>query len=422
VQKKNTKVSSRKAAKSGIPKEVLDTLLGAVSPEAKAEGTSAILKELTAAVVNRALEAELTEHLDYEDGEPPPEMQTNRRNGHRKKVLRTEHGEVDIKVPRDREGTFEPKLVEPYQRSIPGFDEKIISMYARGLSTRDIQGHFEELYGVDVSPDLVSRVTDAVVDELKAWQGRLLQALYPIVYIDALVVKVRDGGVVENKSLYLVIGVDDEGQREVLGMWLQKTEGAKFWLSILTELRNRGVEDILFLCADGLTGLPDAVEAAFPKTVFQTCIVHLIRASTRLVPWKDKREVCADLRPIYSAPSEEAAMAALDEFEGKWSAKYPMVAKAWRSRAVEWTPFLRFSAEIRHAIYTTNVIEATNRQLRKVLKTKGHLPNDAAVLKLAYLVLKTCEKGWRKSRRSRDWATVRLQLNVHFEDRFPVEL
>jgi putative transposase len=422
VSKNKTAPSSRGSAKGGIPKELLDNLMGAVSPEAKAEGAAAILRELTAAVVNRALEAELAEHLDYEDGEPPPETQTNRRNGHRSKKLRTDLGEVEVKVPRDREGTFEPKLVGPYRRAIPGFDEKIISMYARGLSTRDIRDHLDELYGVDVSPDLISRVTDAVVDEMKQWQNRPLQGLYPIVYLDALVVKVRERGVVENKSLYLVIGVDDEGQREVLGMWLQKTEGAKFWLAILNELRHRGVEDILFLCADGLTGLPEAVEAAFPRTVFQTCVVHLIRASTRLVPWKEKRAVCADLKAIYTAASAEAAVAELDAFEEKWGEKYPMVAKAWRSRLSEWTPFLAFSPEIRHAIYTTNIIEATNRQLRKVLKTKGHMPNDDSVLKLVYLVLKTNEKTWRQSRRNRDWAMVRIQLAVHFGNRFPVEL
>jgi len=396
--------------------------MGSVSPEARAEGTAGILKELTAAVVNRALEAELTEHLDYEDGAAPPETQSNRRNGHRKKVLRTDFGEVPVDVPRDREGSFEPQLVKRYQRAIPGFDEKIISMYARGMSTREIRGHLEELYGIEVSPDLISRVTDAVVEEMKEWQSRSLQAVYPIVYLDALVVKVRDQGVVANKSLYLVIGVDDEGQREVLGMWLQRTEGAKFWLSILNELRHRGVEDILFLCADGLTGLPDAVEASFPRTVFQTCIVHLIRASTRLVPWKHKKAVCADLRAVYKAANVDDAVTALDAFETKWGEKYPMVAKAWRTRFDEWTPFLSFSPEIRLAIYTTNVIEATNRQIRKVLKTKGHMPDDNSVLKLVYLVLKTNEKNWRQARRNRDWATVRIQLAVHFDDRFPVEL
>ncbi len=395
--------------------ELLDELLQGKAPED-------LIKELTAAVVNRALEAELTEHLDYEDGEEPPESQANRRNGHRTKKVRTGQGEVEIAVPRDRDGTFDPQLVKRYQRAIPGFDEKILAMYARGMSTRDIRGFLEEEYGVDVSPDLISRVTDSVVDELKQWQSRPLQAMYPIVYLDALVVKVRSQGAVQNKSLYMVIGVDEDGIRDVLGLWLQDTEGAKFWLSILNELRHRGVQDILFLCADGLAGLPEAAESSFPRTVFQTCVVHLIRASTRLVPWMHKRAVCKDLRPVYTAANIEAAATALEQFEAKWGPKYPMVARAWRSRFEEWTPFLAFSPEIRRAIYTTNVIEATNRQIRKVLKTKGHLPNDEAVMKLVWLVLRGLSSTWRKLKRHRDWATVRLHLAMHFEGRFRVEL
>ena len=309
---------------------MLDQLLGAVSEQVQSGGLAAILKELTGAVVNRALEAELTAHLDYEDGEQPPEHQTNRRNGHRKKKLRTDLGEVEIKVPRDREGSFEPQLIRPYQRAVPGFEQKILSMYVRGLSDREISSHFAEIYSIDVGHDLISRVTDAVLGEMREWRDRPLQIRYPIVYLDALVVKVRDSGCVRNKSLYLVIGIDDEGRRDVLGMWLQDTEGAKFWLTVLTELRNRGVQDILFLCADGLAGLPEAVEVAFPETVFQTCVVHLIRSSTRLVPWKDKTAVCRDLKPIYTAPSIDAAEQALDAFEKTWVKKYPSVGKAWR--------------------------------------------------------------------------------------------
>lgn len=395
--------------------ELVDELL-------KDKAPTDLIKELTAAVVNRALEAELTEHLDYEDGETPPETQENRRNGHRTKTIRTGQGEVEIEVPRDRDGSFDPQLIKRYQRAIPGFDEKILAMYARGMSTRDIRGFLKEEYGVDVSPDLISRVTDSVVDELRQWQSRPLHAVYPIVYLDALVVKVRSQGTVENKSLYMVIGVDEDGFREVLGLWLEKTEGAKFWLSILNELRHRGVKDILFLCADGLTGLPEAVEASFPKTVFQTCIVHMIRASTRLVPWKHKRAVCKDLRPLYTAGSIEAAKSALDELETKWGSKYPVVVRAWRSRFEEWSPFLDYSPEIRRAIYTTNVIEATNRQLRKVLKTKGHLPSDEAVVKLVWLVLRTVSGTWRRHKRHRDWPTVKLQLAMQFEGRFRVEL
>lgn len=393
--------------------ELIDALLKEQRPED-------VLKELTAAVMNRALDAELAEHLDYEAGEEPPEEQSNRRNGHRTKTVKGGRGEMEVKVPRDREGTFEPKLIEKYKRVIPGFDDKILGMYARGMSTRDIRGFFEEEYGVDVSPSLVSRVTASVVDELQAWRERPLQSVYPIVYIDALVVKVREDGPVENRSLFMAIGVDDDGNRDVLGLWMQQKEGAKFWLQVLQELKHRGVEDILILCADGLTGLPDAVEAAFPKTVFQTCVVHLIRSSTRLVPWKEKKAVCAALKALYTAPSVDAATAALDRFEEDWGARYPMVVRAWRDRFEEWTPFLDFSPELRRAIYTTNVIEATNRQLRKALKTKGHLPSDDAVFKLVYLVLRSSSRTWRKKRSVRAWSQVRLELAVHFDGRFNV--
>lgn len=395
--------------------ELIDKLLQDHEPEE-------LLKSLTAAVMNRVLGAELTEHLDYEEGETPPEEQSNRRNGHRLKRVRTSRGEVEVKVPRDRAGTFEPQLIKRYQRAIPGFDNKLLGLYARGMSTREIQSFFQEEYGVHVSADLVSRVTDAVLEEVETWRSRPLQTLYPILYIDALVLSVRDEGLVTKKSLYMAIGVDDEGRREVLGLWLQKTEGAKFWLMVLNELRNRGVEDVLFLCADGLKGLPEAVEAAFPKAVFQTCIVHLIRASTRLVPWKDKKAVCRDLRTIYTAATADDAKGKLTAFEATWGKIYPMVGEAWRRRLNEWIPFLSYSPEIRQAIYTTNLIEGTNRQLRKVLKTKGALPSDEAVFKLVYLILRSQQSKWTKSRRNRDWATVRIQLSILFKERFPIEL
>lgn len=395
--------------------ELVDLLL-------KDQDPMELLNSLTAKVMNRALDAELTEHLDYESGAAPPDGQSNRRNGHRTKKVRTSRGEVPVKVPRDRDGSYEPKLLRKYQRAIPGFDEKLLGLYARGMSTRDIHAFFQEEYGVSVSADLVSRVTDSVVDELKAWQQRPLQSLYAIIYIDALVVKVRDEGTVTNKSLYIAIGVDQDGEREVLGLWLQRTEGAKFWLSVLTELKHRGVDDVLFLCADGLTGLPDAVEAAFPKATFQTCVVHLIRASTRLVAWRDKKAVCRDLRRIYTAANDQAAMSALDAFEEAWGTSYPMVGEAWRRRFDEWSPFLAFSPSIRRAIYTTNLIEATNRQVRKVLKTKGALPSDDAVFKLVYLVLRSQADKWDKQRRTYDWTRIRVELNIHFNDRFPIDL
>ncbi|NDC39390.1 MAG: IS256 family transposase [Proteobacteria bacterium] len=398
-----------------LPNELIDQLLAVAGGGAGLTGPDGLLKKLTAALVNRALNAEMTHHLGYETGESPPSEQDNRRNGRRIKHVRTDRGEISVEVPRDRAGTFEPQLVGKHQRSFDGFDDKILSLYARGMTTRDIQRHMEELYGVEVSPDLISRVTDSVLDELAEWQGRPLESVYPIVYIDALVVKIRDQGKVENKAVHIVVGVDEDGGRDVLGMWLERTEGARFWSSILAELKQRGVEDILILCADGLTGLPEAVEANFPKTIFQTCIVHLIRSSTRYVSYKDLKAVCADLRAVYTAPNATEAVRALAHVEERWGERYIQVAKAWRTRMDEWTPFLAFPAELRRAIYTTNTIEALNRILRKALKTRGALPTDEAALKLLYLAIRNAKKTWGKPHRG--WLTARMQLAIHFEGR-----
>lgn len=400
-----------------LSKELIEQLFAAAGGPDGLTGPDGLLKQLTAALVNRALDAEMTEHLGYESGKTPPEEQPNRRNGKRTKQVRTERGAIAVEVPRDREGSFEPKLVGKHQRSFDGFDDKILSLYARGMTTRDIQRHLEELYGVDVSPDLISRVTDSILEELTEWQSRPLESVYPIVYIDALVVKVRDQGKVENKAVHIAVGVDLEGERDVLGLWVERTEGAKFWSSVLAELKHRGVEDIIILCADGLTGLPAAVEANFPRTIFQTCIVHLIRASTRYVSYKDLKPLCRDLKTIYTAPSAEAAEEALDAVEEKWGAKYTHVMKTWRSRKTEWTPFLQFPRELRHAIYTTNTIEALNRILRKTLKTRGPLPSDDAALKLLFLAIRNAKQTWGKGHR--DWLTARLQLAIHFEGRLP---
>ena len=397
--------------------ELLDELLEEYGGSPGVTGPDGLLKELTRAVVNRAMNAELTHHLGYESGQTPPSEQRNRRNGKGAKTVRTDQGPLEIDVPRDRDGTFEPQLVPKHQRHFDGFDDKILSMYARGMTTREIRAHLEEIYGVAVSPDLISRVTDAVVDELTAWQGRPLERVYLVAYLDALVIKVRDKSGVQNKSVYIVVGVKPDGSKDVLGLWMQATEGAKFWLTILTELRQRGVEDILVLCADGLTGMPEAVEAAFPQAIFQTCIVHMVRSSTRFVPWKDRKAVCADLRTVYNADSVDSAEAALDAFENKWGSRFPMIAPAWRRRWDEVTPFLAFPAEIRRAIYTTNAIEALNRQLRKVLKTRGHMPNDKAALKLLYLAVRNAQKNW--GGRDRRWNTALLQFAIHFEGRIP---
>ena len=398
-----------------LPKELIDQLLAAAGGGAGLTGPDGLLKKLTAALVNRALDAEMSEHLGYDSGERPPPEQDNRRNGRRTKQVRTERGDIAVEVPRDRAGTFEPRLVGKHQRSFDGFDDKILSLYARGMTTRDIQRHLEELYGVEVSPDLISRVTDAVLDELAEWRGRPLESVYPIVYIDALMVKIRDQGKVENKAVHIVVGVDEDGTRDVLGMWLERTEGARFWSSILAELKHRGVEDILILCADGLTGLPEAVEANFPKTIFQTCIVHLIRSSTRYVSYKDLKPVCADLRAVYTAANADEAVRALSQVEEKWGARYAHVTRAWRTRMDEWTPFLAFPVELRRAIYTTNTIEALNRILRKALKTRGPLPTDEAAMKLLYLAIRNAKETW--GRAHRDWLTARMQLAIHFEGR-----
>jgi putative transposase len=425
---KKSKTKSRNAATSGdeqptkeaapgIRPELLEELLAAAGP-AGLTGKNGLLKQLTAALVNKALDAEMSEHLGYEPREPPPEEQGNRRNGHRTKKVRSDHGELEVHVPRDREGSFEPTLVGKHERHFDGFDDKILSMYSRGMSTRDIQAHLKELYGVDVSPDLISRVTDAIVGELTEWQGRSLEQVYPVVYIDALVLKVRDQGKVENKAVHIVVGVNLDGERDVLGLWLERTEGAKFWSSVLADLRQRGVEDILILCADGLTGLPGAVEAVFPKAIFQTCIVHLIRASTRYISYRDLKPICQDLKAVYKATNVDEALAALEAAEEKWGPKYGHVFKPWRTRATEWQPFLQFPPELRRPIYTTNTIEALNRILRKTLKTRGPLPTDEAALKLMYLAIKNAKATW--GRGHRDWLTARLQLNIHFEGRLPL--
>jgi transposase-like protein len=405
-----------KVDRHGFQTDVLDEMIKKWGGPQALLGNDGLLKAMTAALVERAMDAEMSYHLDYEHGETPPEDQSNRRNGKTSKTIRTTRGNVEISVPRDREGSFEPVLVPKHQRHFDGFDDQILALYARGTSTRDIQAFLKRTYGVDVSPDLVTHVTDAIVDEMKAWQSRPLESVYPIVYLDALVTKIREKGVVENKSVYLAVGVQPTGEKDVLGMWIQTTEGAKFWLAILNELKQRGVSDILILCADGLKGMPEAVEAAFPKTIFQTCIVHMIRASTRYVPWKERRAVCAELRKVYTAANKDDAKHALDDFEKAYGKRYPMIAPAWRARWEEVTPFLAFPQEIRHSIYTTNAVEALNRHLRKALKTKGSLPTEEAALKLLYLNAQTALR-WKRA--SPGWQKAALQFAIYFEERFP---
>src|SRR6478672_12023302 len=353
-----------------LPDDLVDELLAGAKTEEEIVGPGGLLSQLTKRLVERALEVELTDHLGYERHQEPPGGAGNQRNGSTPKTLVTEHGPVQVNTPRDREGSFEPRLVRKRQRRFEGFDEKILALYSRGMSTRDIEAHLRELYGVSVGRDLISRVTDAVLDDVKAWQQRPLDDVYPVLFLDAFVLKIRDGGSVQRKACYLAMAIGLDGSREVLGLWFQDTEGAKFWMQVLNELRHRGLRDILICCVDGLSGFPEAIEAVFPATTVQTCIVHLVRTSLRYVPRRQYEQVVKDLRPIYTALDADHALAALDEFETKWGAQLPPVVKAWRDAWEHVIPFMAFGPEVRRVVYTTNAIEALNRQLRKAVKTK----------------------------------------------------
>jgi putative transposase len=397
-----------------IRPELLDELMQGEMSQDAIFGTDGLLKRLTGAIVERALKAELAVHLREEKAAGDT---GNRRNGHSGKKLQTDKGPVVIEVPRDRLGTFEPQMVKKHQTRLTVLDDKILALYARGLSVRDIQAHLEELYGTEVSPTLISEVTAAVHEELRAWQSRPLEAVYAVVWLDALIVKVRDQGVVQNKAAYVAIGQTLEGRKEVLGLWLESTEGAKFWMRVLSEIRQRGVKDVLIACCDGLKGFPQAIEATFPLTVVQTCVVHQVRHSLAFVPYGERRAVAADLRAIYTAENESAAEQALSAFEKTWSSKYPTIAPSWRNNWTRLVPFLEFPPEIRRIVYTTNAIESLNYQLRKVIKSKGHFPNDEAALKLLYLALRNAEKKWLAPHR--DWKRMYTQFVIYFGDRIP---
>ena len=396
--------------------ELLEELLKNASKPEDLLGPDGLLHQLKGALMERMLEAEMSAHLGYEANEAKGRKTGNSRNGHTSKTVETETGPVEVRVPRDRNGKFEPKIVPKHRRRLDGFDDKVLALYSRGMSTRDIQGHLRELYGTDVSADLISRVTDSVVDEIKAWQARPLEAVYPIVYLDALFVSIRDGGTVTKKAVYVALGMTLDGGREVLGFWIEATEGAKFWLSVLTELKNRGLEDIFFVCCDGLTGLPQAIEAAFPKTIVQTCIVHMIRNSLRYVASDDRKPVVAALRPIYSADTEAAAVLALEAFDRQWGGKYPSITKQWRARWTEVVPFLAYPREVRRILYTTNIIESLNAQFRKVLHHKGAFPTDEAVTKLLFLSLQRAKPRWKAPHY---WKQALSHFAIVFGDRFP---
>lgn len=399
-----------------IDPEVIDKLLADYKNPEQIIGENGLLKELTKAVLERALKAELTEHLGYEKHDPVGQGSGNSRNGQSRKKLKGDFGELELETPRDRNGTFEPKIVAKGQTRFTGFDDKILSMYARGMTTRDIQAHLEEIYGVEVSPGLISTVTDAVIDEVKSWQGRPLERLYPIVYLDALYVKIRDNGQVQNRAIYLAIGIKLDGSKEVLGMWTSANEGAKFWLQVLTELQNRGVEDIFIACVDGLKGFPEAIETVYPKAQVQLCIVHLVRASLNYVSWKQRRAVAGDLRRIYRAATVEVAEQELEAFASKWDGTHPTISQIWRRNWTRIIPFFAFSPEIRKVIYTTNAVESLNMTLRKVIKTRAAFPTEEAALKLLYMALRNVAKKWNAVQ---GWREALNRFQILWPERMP---
>lgn len=381
-------------------------------------GQGGIIAQLTERLVHRILEGELTAHLGYERHDKRPEDQDNARNGYCPvKTVKTDSGKLQVRTPRDREGNFEPVIVPKNARRLPGFDDAIIHLYAKGMTVRDIQDHLREIYKIEVSPDLISEVTDEVLKEVSEWQNRPLDEVYPIVFLDALVTRVREGGRVIKKAVYIALGVNLEGDKELLGMWIGENEGAKFWLSVLTELKNRGVLDIFIACVDGLTGFPDAIEAVYPKTKVQLCIVHMVRNSLKLVNYKERGEVASDLKTIYQAATEQLALQALKEFTARWEGQYPMIAQIWTTHWENARTFFDYPPEIRRVIYTTNAIESLNHSLRKVLKNRKSFPNDEALMKALYLGLKKASEKWTKP--LPNWGSALNQFAIEFGERLP---
>lgn len=401
-----------------IRQELLDELLKEYEKPDDLLGDDGLLQQLTKALVERALQGELTHHLGYEKHAGSGKNTGNSRNGSTPKTIKGKRGQVEIEVPRDRQATFEPQLIKKRETRFDGFDEKIISLYARGMTTREIQAHLEEIYGVEVSPALVSAATDAVLEEVRTWQARPLEKVYPILYLDALVVKVKENGRVINKSVYLVIGVNLQGLKEVLGIWIAETEGASFWLSIITELRNRGVEDIFIACVDGLKGFPEAIESVFPRTQVQLCLVHLVRHSLSYVSYKERKEVAADLKLIYTAPTLSEGETRLLEMVEKWEKQYPVVARSWQANWARIVPMFQFTPEIRRAVYTTNAIESLNFSLRKIIKNRALFPNDEAVQKILFLALRNIAKKWTMP--IPNWSGAMNQFAILFEGRVPI--
>ena len=399
-----------------IRNELIDELLAGQDPSSVMR-QDGLLGDLKKALLNRLMAAEFEHHLSQDRAAGTG---ANHRNGSTRKRVLTDDSHVDVTIPRDREARFDPVLIGKYQRRLPGFDDKVISLYTRGMSTREIQGHLEEIYGAEVSPQLISTITDAVTVEVAEWQSRPLEPLYPVMFFDAIRVKVRDQGTVSNKAVYLALGITPDGRKHILGLWIDPNEGAKFWLRIVNELRNRGVRDILIAVVDGLKGFPEAINAAFPHTLVQTCIVHLLRNALAYVSWQDRRQVVAALKPIYQAPTADAALVALGDFEsGPWGKKYPAIAPLWRRQWEQVIPFFAFPPEVRRIIYTTNAIESLNSTLRTAIRSRGHFPTDEAALKLLYLVLRGVSKDWKNAQR--EWTAAMTQFAIMFGERFSVE-
>ncbi|MGH8401722.1 MAG: IS256 family transposase [Gammaproteobacteria bacterium] len=404
-------------SKKPLPAELIDELLANYQKPEDILGEQGLLKQLTKAILERALQAEMTDHLGHDKHAPVENESGNTRNGRSQKTLKGEFGALPIEIPRDRHGTFEPQLVPKHQTRWTGFDDKILSLYARGMTVREIQGHLEEMYGTEVSPALISSVTDAVMDEVKSWQARALDAVYPIVYLDCIHVKVRDAGAVRVKAVYLALGINLAGEKELLGIWIAQTEGAKFWLQVVTELKNRGVQDIFIACVDGLKGFPEAIETVFPKTEVQLCIVHQVRHSLNYVSWKQRKQVAEDLKAIYSAATVEDAELRLTAFEQTWDATHAPIGQSWRRNWTRIIPFFAYPPEIRKVIYTTNAIESVNMSLRKITKNRGSFPSDEALIKLFYLALRNISKKWTMP--LRDWKAALNRFTIQYEERMP---
>ena len=414
MPRKTKTAAADQAALPQLPAELLDKLIpGPVTPGQLED----IFQRFKKAFIEQALGAEMSHHLGYAPGQPKPEGSANHRNGNSAKTVLTDTGALAIEVPRDRAGSFQPQLIGKHERRFSGFDDKIVAMYARGMTVREIQGYLSEMYTLEVSPELISKVTDAVMSEVTAWQSRALETMYPVVFFDALRVKIREDAVVRSKAVYLALGISSDGSKDILGLWIENTEGAKFWLKVFNDLKTRGVNDILIAVTDGLKGMPEALGAVFPATTLQTCIVHLIRNSLDYASWKERKPLAAAIKPIYTAPSAEAAQAELDAFErGAWGNKFPTVAAAWRRAWDRVIPFFAFPPEVRRVIYTTNAIESVNARLRFDLKTRGHFPSDEAATKLIWLALRNITADW--GRAANTWKLAMNQFAILYEDRF----